>query len=76
MRTWEGVRSDTADTANGALLAINPTFYLEGEMRRRAGMAGFTNASGTSMSDYYSGMTGRWAIFVTTTGTVEAVAAP
>ena len=77
MRQWQGIRADTADTAqDGCLLAVNPTFFLEGELRRRAGMEGFTNQSGTSLSGYYSGMTGNWAIFATSTGTVVAVAAP
>lgn len=78
LRNWQGIRSDTADTADdGALFVANPAYHIDGELRRRPGMEGFgTTVSGTAISGYYNGMTGNWAIFVTAAGTVEAVAAP
>ena len=77
MRQWQGIRGDTADTASdGALFASNTSFFIDGEMRRRPDLTAFAAQSGTTLANYYSGMTGNWAIFDTAAGTVEAIAAP
>lgn len=73
-RNWQGVRNDTADTADdGALYIANPSFFIRGELRRRHGMEGFpVTASGTSLGEFWNVATGRWVIFVTAAGAVIA----
>ena len=76
MRDWEAIQLNTAATDPGAVLVVNPSFYVRGELRRRPGMVGFTNQSGIALANFQNPMTGEFAIFATATGTVEAVATP
>lgn len=73
MRNWEGIRWDTAADANGAAMAVNLSFYREGEITRRYGISKFTAQSGTVFKGYGNPLFGRYVIFVTSTGTVEAI---
>jgi hypothetical protein len=76
MRDWTGIQLDTEATASGAVMVINAKFQIDGELRRRDGMVGFTNQSGIAITNFTNPFTGDFAIFATSTGTVEAVAAP
>lgn len=73
-REWQGIRTDTADTADdGALYVANASYFIGGELRRRPGMEGFaTTASGKSLGEFWNVGTGRWVIFVTSAGAVVA----
>jgi len=76
MRNWSGIQLDTAATDPGTVFAVNVNYFVTGEVRRRLGMVGFTPVSGIAISSFQNPMTGQFAIFATSTGTVEAVAAP
>lgn len=76
MKTWQGIRSDTMATASdGAFYALNPTFAIEGELGRRAGMALFTPQSGVAITNFWNVTTGYFVAFATDTGTLEVEAA-
>jgi hypothetical protein len=76
MREWTGIQLDTGATDRGAVMVANANFQVGGELRRRAGMVGFTNQSGIAITNFTNQFTGDFAVFATSTGTVEAVAAP
>jgi hypothetical protein len=76
MREWDGIRADTSDDGEGALFVNNASFFIQGELRRRHGMEGFTDQSGVAIADFWNVGTGRWAIFATSTGDVIALANP
>lgn len=76
MREWSGIQLDTATTDPGTVFAVNQSYYVTGELRRRPGMVGFTNVTGIAIANFQNPMTGKFAIFATSTGTVEAVATP
>lgn len=74
MREWDGIRADTSDDGEGALFVNNASFFIQGELRRRHGMEGFTGQSGTAISGFWNVGTGRWTIFSTSGGAVVALA--
>lgn len=76
MRNWEGIQLNTAATDPGSVLVVNPSFYVTGEMKRRSGLVNFTNQSGVALTNFQNPFTGYFAVFATSTGTVEAVSAP
>ena len=75
MKQWDGISSDTSSIGDGCEYAANVSFYLDGEITRRYGMSAFAAQSGTSMIAFNNVMTGRFMLFATDTGTVEAIQA-
>ncbi|WP_206689890.1 hypothetical protein, partial [Streptococcus pseudopneumoniae] len=69
-----GIRRDTDDTqADGAILAINLRFVVEGEYRRRLGLEIFDDIGSLSSYQYRHPQSGQFALLVTSTGTLEAI---
>jgi hypothetical protein len=70
-----GIRRDTDDTAtDGALLAVNLRYWVEGEYRRRLGMERLTSIGANSAYSFWNPVNGQFALLVTSTGVLEAVA--
>lgn len=76
MRDWTGIQLDTAATDPGCVYAMNASYFLKGEIQRRPGMVQFTTQSGIALANFQNPMTNQFVVFATSTGTVEAVAAP
>jgi hypothetical protein len=69
VRNWQGIRQDTDATASdGAFLAINPTYDIEGEIARRPGMELFEEQTGNSMLVFWCATGGYQVAFATTAG--------
>ena len=75
MKDWDGIRRDLASVGPGIEYAQNVRFWIEGELQRRHGLTKFSAQSGTNIISYRNNLTGYWAVFRTSTGTIEAVAA-
>ena len=74
MRDWQGIRQDTAWTENdGAFMAVNLEYEIDGEIRRRPGLEAFTQQSGTAMSCFWVPTTGYQIAFATSDGEVYAL---
>jgi predicted outer membrane repeat protein len=71
---WEGITRDKSYDSGGAIYAQNSRFYLEGECQRRRGLTLQVAQSGTVLQNYLHPQSGYWAIFTTSTGTIEASA--
>ena len=71
---WRGIERDSAITGAGAYLSVGCDMMVEGELRRRVGMATGVTQSGTAMIGVWNPYTGRFAVFATSTGTVVSVA--
>lgn len=71
---WQGIRRDLSATADGAYIVIGSDMRIEGELRRRAGMELAVVQSGVVLTSMWSTVSGRFAVFSTTTGTIEAEA--
>lgn len=70
-----GIRRDTDDTqADGALLAVNLRFIVDGEYRRRPGMELLTALGSVSSYGFWNPVNGQFALLVTSAGVLEAVA--
>jgi hypothetical protein len=69
------IRRDTDDTQDdGSLLAINTRFIIDGEVRRRLGMELVAAYGATRIGRYMNPSTGKFALLVTSGGTIESVA--
>lgn len=75
LRQWEGVRRDGTAIGGGAHYAQNVRYWLDGELQRRHGLTKFTAQGGIVLTHFRTALTGHWAVFRTSTGTIEAVAA-
>jgi hypothetical protein len=70
-----GIRRDSDDTQDdGALLAINLRFIVEGEYRRRTGMERAASVGALRLSSFVNPLTGVFAMAVTPAGDFEAIA--
>jgi hypothetical protein len=69
-----GIRRDTDDTQDdGALMATNVRYYIEGETRRRLGMDLFDATGAQRITQFTNPATGDFAILITPTGNMEAI---
>lgn len=80
MRDWPGVRSDLsatvsdiADASMGCEMAVNVSYYMDGQITRRAGLELAVQQSGINMIHYRNALTGQFVVFATSTGTLVAV---
>ena len=70
MKQWDGMRYDTAATADDAYFVINADLFVDGVMGRRGGTSPLAAQSGTVMTQMWASARGNFAVFVTSTGYV------
>jgi hypothetical protein len=74
MRSWEGIRRDTAATGEGAQMAVNTRFYLEGELQRRlARQLVLINSSGLGIAPYGPPRGEQYVALATTAGWIQVI---
>jgi hypothetical protein len=70
-----GIRRDTDDTQDdGAILAVNLRYIVDGEYRRRTGMELVSEHGALSAYKFWNPVNGDYALLVTPAGELEAVA--
>lgn len=76
MRNWQGIRQDTAVTADdGASFVTNPSYYTDGEIARRPGMSSFAEQSGDVILPFWCPTGGYQVAFATDTGSIVVLEA-
>lgn len=74
MRRWEGMRRDTAATAEGAYLAVNTRFYFEGEIkRRRCRQIELVKSASLGLAAFGPPKGGQYVALVTFQGSLEVI---
>lgn len=77
MRTWKGITRDEAADSDGALMAINVRFYIDGECGRRLPLQRTATQAGPyGMATYGASNGGQYAVLVDSSGNVQMVTAP
>lgn len=75
MRQWTGTRDDLTDIdSDGLSVANNVSLRIGGELRRRPGLAERIAQSGILVAEFQQQGGDSYAIFLTSTGTLESVA--
>lgn len=77
MKQWQGIERDAAAVDNGSCLqAVNPRFYIEGELQRRRGLTKVASGSAVrTIAAFWSPTAGRQMLVQTTAGTITGAAA-
>jgi hypothetical protein len=74
MREWKGVTRDESSASDGAMMASNVRFYIEGECGRRLPLQRQLTQSGTyGMATYGAPNGGQYAVLVVSSGNVQMV---
>ncbi len=75
MRQWTGTRDDVTDIdGEGLAVANNISLNTTGELRRRPGLSDRIAQSGILVAEFQQQGGASYAIFFTSTGTIESVA--
>src|SRR5690242_11172612 len=74
MKNWQGYREDLSVVAeDGMARAENVSFYVQGELRRRPGLAGKINEAGILVTEWTDPFGTPYYVFNSGSGTLRAV---
>lgn len=74
MRTWQGLREDLSVVSDeGLLTATNVSFRIGGELRRRPGLSGRIDESGTLVTEWTDPFTVSYLVYNSGSGTLRTV---
>ncbi len=73
-KRWDGIRNDLSSVGDGIETGSGISFSIEGEIRRRPGLTWLADFGGQLVQSFRSPITGAFAVIVTSSGTIEAVA--
>lgn len=76
IRDWEGLRYDDSASGDGALIAQNTRFYVDGELQRRPGLEAQSAGAVSNAKSFctYGDALGRqFIVLFLATGTIQTV---
>ena len=74
MREWQGVTRHESSESDGAMMATNVRFYIDGECGRRLPLQRELTQAGTyGMATYGAPNGGQYAVLVDSSGNVQMV---
>ncbi len=74
---WDGLRYDDSASGDGALIAQNSRFYIDGELQRRPGLESVSAGSvveSLCFATYGDLLGDQYIVLVSDTGTIQTVA--